>query len=115
MAAGTIIDDTKVVEARWPPGDRRMAIVAGIAAREMCWMFACRNDAIMAAVAGADNLCVVDGEDRRKDVGTVAVLANIAGLNVCQILADGIDTVMAVDTQARDVQVIKVGRQPGYR
>ena len=43
-----------------------MAIVAVIAARDMCWMFACRNDAIMAAQAGADDLRVVNGEDRRK-------------------------------------------------
>lgn len=92
-----------------------MAIVAGIAARDMCWMFACRNDAIMAAVAGADDLRVVNGEDRCKDVGVVAILTNIAGLDVCQILANGVHTVMAVNTLACDVQMVEVGRQPGYR
>lgn len=45
----------------------------------------------------------------------MAVLANVAGLDVRQILADGIDTVMAVNTLARDVQMVEVGRQPGYR
>ena len=63
----------------------------------------------MTAVAGTNDLRVVDGKDRRKDVGIVAVLANIAGLDVCQILANGIDTVMAVNTLARDVQMVKVG------
>ena len=92
-----------------------MAIVAGIAACDMCWMFACRNDAIMTAVAGTDDLRVVNGEDRRKYVGVVAVLANITGLDVCQVLADGIDTVVAVNTLARDVQMVKSGWQPAYR
>ena len=92
-----------------------MAIIAGIAARDMRWMFTGRNDAIVAAVAGADNLCVVNGKDGRKDVGVVAVLANITGLDVCQVLADSIDIVMAVNTLASDVQMIKVSWQPTYR
>ena len=115
VAAGTIIDDTKVVEVRWPPGDRCMAIVAGIAAGDMCRVFAGCDDAIMAAVAGADDLHVVDGESRRKDIGVVAILANITGLDVCQIFANGIDAVMAVNTLASNVQVVKVGWQPAYR
>ncbi len=115
VAAGTIIDDTKVVEVRWPPGDRCMAIVAGIAAGDMCRVFAGCDDAVMAAVARADDLHVVNGEDWCKDVGVVAVLADITGLDVCQVLANGIDTVMAVNTLASDVQVVKVGWQPAYR
>lgn len=115
VAAGTIVDDANVIEGRWSPGDRCMAVIAGIAAGDMCRLFAGRDDAIMAAIARADDLHVVDGENRCKDVGVVAVLTNIAGLDVCQVLADGIDTVVAVNTLARDVQMVKVGWQPGYR
>ena len=92
-----------------------MAIVAGIAAGDMCWVFACRDNTIMTAVAGSNHLGVVHREDWCKDVGVVAVLANITGLDVCQVLANGIDTVMAVNTLASDVQVIKIGWQPAYR
>jgi len=92
-----------------------MAIVAGITARDMCWVFTGRNNTIMTAVAGANDLRVVNGESWCKDIGVVAVLANITGLDVCQVLANGIDTVMAVNTLASDVQVVKVGWQPAYR
>lgn len=92
-----------------------MAVIAGITARDMRWVFAGCDDAIMAAVAGADNLRVINGEDRRKDIGVVAVLANVAGLDVRQILANGIDTVMAVNTLTSDIQVVKVGWQPSHR
>jgi hypothetical protein len=91
-----------------------MAIIAGIAARDMGWVFACRNNTIMTAVAGANDLRVVNGEGWCKDVGVVAVLANITGLDVCQVLANGVDTVMAVNTLASDVQMVKVGWQPTY-
>jgi hypothetical protein len=91
-----------------------MAIIAGIAARDMGWVFACRNNTIMTAVAGANDLRVVNGEYWCKDVGVVAVLANITGLDVCQVLASGIDTVMTVNTLASDVQMVKVGWQPTY-
>ena len=92
-----------------------MAIIAGITTRDMRWMFARCDDAVMTAQASADYLGVINGEDRRKNVGVVAVLADIAGLNVCQVFADGIDIVMAVNTLANDIQMVKVGRQPTYR
>lgn len=92
-----------------------MAVIAGIAARNMRWMFACRDDAVMTAVAGTDNLGVVNGKDRRKDVGVVAIFANIAAENMCRVLANGVDAVMAVNTLTSDVQMVEVGWQPGYR
>jgi len=100
MAAGTIVEDAEVVESRRPPGNSRMAIIASIAACYVCRMFACCNEAIVAGVAGTNNLCMVHGEDRGEDVGIVAILANIAGLNMRQILANGMDTVMAVNAIA---------------
>ena len=92
-----------------------MAVIAGIAARDMCWMLACCDDAVMAAVTGTDNLRVVNRENRCEDIGIVAILANIAGLDVCQILANGINTIMAVNTLAGNVQMVEVGWQPTHR
>ncbi len=92
-----------------------MAVIAGIAARNMRRMLACRNYAIVTAITGSDNLSVVNSEDWRKDVGVVAILTNIAGENMRRALANGIDVVMAVNTLTSDVQVVEVGWQPGYR
>ena len=92
-----------------------MAVIAGIAACNMRWMLARRDDAVVTAVAGADNLSVVNREDRRKDVGVVAILTIVTGENMCQVLANGIDAVMAVNTLTSDVQMVEVGWQPTHR
>jgi len=43
----------------------------------------------------------------------VAVLADIAGLNMGLALAGCLDTVVAAEAVATDVYVIKIGGQPG--
>ena len=53
---------------------------------------------------------MVDGADRYPDVGGVAVLADVACLNVCEILARGICAVVAVNAVIRDTYVIEVRR-----
>jgi len=53
---------------------------------------------------------MVDSTDRSPDVGSVAVLADITRLNVCEILARRIRTVVAVDAVIRDTYVIEVRR-----
>ena len=109
VATGTIIDDTEVIECCWSPRDGCVAVVTGVTACNMSWMLTRCDNAIVAAVAGADNLCVIHREDRCKDVGIVTVLANITGLNVRQVFTDGVDTVMAVNTISGDVQMVEVG------
>ena len=115
VAARTIIDDTEVIEVCWPPADRRVAVVAGIAAGNMRRMLARRDDAVMAAAAGTDNLHVINRKDRREYIGVVAVLANIASENMCLVLANGVDAVMAINTLTSDVQMVEIGWQPSYR
>ena len=92
-----------------------MAVIAGIAAKNMRWALARRDRAIMTAVACTDDLCVVYGKDRCKYVGVVAVLADVTGLNVSEILARGIGAIVTVDTVAGNVEMIKVRRQPADR
>lgn len=89
-----------------------MAVIASITAENMRWVLACRDRAVMTAVTRSDDLCVVYGKDRCKYVGVVAVLADVTGLNVSEILADGIGAIVAVDTVARNVEMIKVCGQP---
>lgn len=55
---------------------------------------------------------MIDGECWRKDVGVVAVFAHITRLNVRQILACCVHTIVAVDATSGDVQMVEIGRQP---
>ncbi len=71
-----------------------MAVIAGITARDMCWVFASRRCAVMARTASAQNLGMVDRVRRREYVGVVAILTNVACLYVRRTLADGINTVV---------------------
>ena len=89
-----------------------MAVIAGIATNNMRRVLARRDRAVMTAVTRTDDLRVVYGKDRCKYIGVVAVLADVAGLNVSEILADGIGAIVTVDTVARNVEMIKVRRQP---
>ena len=54
-----------------------MAIVASITARDMRRVLAGRRDAVMAGIAGSDDLRVIDGHYRRKHVCRMAVLADV--------------------------------------
>jgi len=55
-----------------------VAVVAIIAAGDMCWVLAGRNDAVVAGAAGADHLGVIHGVRRDPDIGIVAVFANFS-------------------------------------
>jgi hypothetical protein len=112
VATEAIAGDARVVKIRRSPRNRRVAVVAGVATRNVCRVLTGRYDAVVAAVAGSNDLGVIHREDRCEDVRRVAVLADVAGLDMCKILARGIHTVVAVDAIAGDVQVIEIGRQP---
>ncbi len=55
---------------------------------------------------------MIDGENRRENVGVMAVLADIAGLDVRRVLAGRFHAVVAVDTVASDVDMVEVRGQP---
>ena len=85
-----------------------MAVIARIATGDMGWVFAGCRHAIVAGIAGADYLGVINGKDRRENVGVVAVLANIAGLDVRWRFSNCVRTVMAVNAISRDIQVVEI-------
>ena len=115
VAACAIARNIHVVECRRSPGDRRVAIVAGIAAREVRWVLTSCNYAIVTGATGADDLGMVDAKHGRKYVGVMAVLANVAGLNMRKVLADGIHAVMAVNAATGDIQMIEIRWEPCHR
>ncbi len=51
---------------------------------------------------------MINGEGRGEDIRVVAVLADITGLNMSDIFTRRVHAIVAVDTIARDIQVIEV-------
>jgi len=110
VATHTIVHDVDVVEVGGQPGNRRVAVVAIIAAGDMGWVFAGRYEAVMTGAASTNDLRMVDGVNRHPNVRCMAVLADIGHLNMREVLACSVNTVMATGAIARNVYVIEVGR-----
>jgi len=110
VATHAVVHDVDVVEVGWQPGNCRMAVVAIIAAGDMGWVFAGRYDAVMTGAARTNDLRMVDGVNRYPDVGCMAVLADIGCLNMCEVFACSVNSVMAAGAITRDIYVIEVGR-----
>lgn len=60
VAAETVACDVYVIEVRREPCERRMAVIAVVAARDMRRVFAGRDRAVVAGEASADDLDMVD-------------------------------------------------------
>ena len=71
--------------------------------------------AVMAGATTTQNLGVIDSHHGRKDVGRVAVLADVRCLHVGRVLANSIGTVVAADAIASDIHVVEIGRHPANR
>ena len=115
MATDAIIDDARMIKIRRQPGDSRMTVVAVISACDVRRVFADRRDAVMAGTASANDVRMVDGEDRCEHIGCVAVLADVGRLYMRRAFSGGIGAVVAVDAIAGDTHVIEIGRQPASR
>jgi len=92
-----------------------VAVIAGIAASDMCQSFARGRKTIMARAAGADHLSVIDRHDGCEYVRPMAVLANVRRVHVCRVLAGRFGAVMATKTIAADIDMVKVCWQPAER
>ena len=95
MAAHTIAGDVHVIEVCRGPGDGRMAVVAGVAARDMGWRFTRRNITVVAGLAAANNLGMINHKYRRPEIDAMAILAHSRRLNMRDILAGCIGAVVA--------------------
>ncbi len=71
----------------------------------------CRS-AVVARATCAYNLRVIHGVGRHPGIRVVAVLANIACLDMRRILARRVGAIVAAGAIAGDVDVIEVGGQP---
>ena len=90
-----------------------MTVVASVAAGDMRRILAGGGNAIVARATSANYLRVVDirrwGPYRR----TMAVFANIGGLNVRLVLAGCIGAVVTADAVTENVYVVEIRGQPG--
>lgn len=89
-----------------------MAVVAVIAAGDMRRVLACCSDAIMAGATAANDLGMVNNDDRRKHSRAMAVFANVRRLHVSRIFANRFRAVMTVHAIGRYQAVIERRRQP---
>lgn len=78
----------------------------------MSRLLAFSGNAVMAGDAGADNLRMVDCEDRYPDVRVVTILTHVAGLNVRIPFTLRLQAVVAADAVTRNVQVVEVCGKP---
>ena len=112
VAAGAVPRDVYMIEVGGNPGDRRVAVVTGVAALDMRRVLARCDRAVVARAAGADDLRVIDNVGRRPDHIVMAVLAEIARIDVSGALARRLYTVMAARAVVDDIGMIEVGRYP---
>ena len=89
-----------------------MAVIAIITARDMRWVLACCNDAVVAGAASANYLGVVHRVSWNPDVGVMAVFANFRSQNMRRVFAGRINAVVAACAVAGDPCVIEIRGQP---
>lgn len=113
VATHAVACNVSVIEVGRCPGDGGVAIVAVVAACDMCWVLAGRNDTVVTCGTTAEDLCVIDGHDRVPDRWAVAIFTNVRCLNMHGVFAGRIRTVMAIHAVAHNIHVIEVRRHPG--
>ncbi len=77
MAVDAIGGYQAVIKCRRQPSRGSVAIIAGVATRDMCRLFAYGCDAVMARPASTNDLGVINRHYRCENVGCVAVLADV--------------------------------------
>ncbi len=87
-----------------------MTAIAVGAARDMGGMFARRSNAIVTGAAFTQHLTVVHCESRRPNIRIVAILADVSGLYMRETLASRLNSVVAADAVARNIQVVEISR-----
>jgi len=107
-----IAGDVDVVEVRRHPRNGHVAIIAGVATGDMCGRLAGCDIAIVTGFAGTNYLGVIDDYRRRPNVHAMTIFTNRGCLNMCDVLASRIGTVMAVHTIAGDGRMVKIGWRP---
>ena len=110
MATTAAADNVYVIEVCRHPACRRVAVVTRIAGVQVRWSLAGGRNSIMTGPASSDDLRVIDCKHRYEYVCRMTVLADVGGLDVGNILADGLRAVVATDTVTADIYVVEIRR-----
>jgi hypothetical protein len=84
-----------------------MTVVAGIVALDVIDRLAESRDIVVARIACAENLQMVDSRDGRERDRRVAVLANIRSAEMRGVFSRRADAIVAADASTRDVRMIE--------
>ncbi len=111
----TVADNIEMIEVGRDPAIGRVAVITSVAAAYVCRVLVRGDRAIVAGRAGADDLIVVDSVGRHKDKIVVTVFAQVCGLDMHRILANGVIPVVAAEAVGHDIRVLKCCRDPTVR
>ena len=112
MAADTVADDIVVIEVRRHPAIGCVAVIAGVAARDVILRFAVDDGIVVAARTGAKDLQVIYAHDGQECDGRMAVFADTRRCYVLQIFTGRADPIVTTDAAPDHVAVIERHRKP---
>ena len=107
VTTGAIAGDVDMIEVRWHPTRRVVAVVAVVAADNVIGVFTGRRHAVVTRTASSQDIRVINSEYRIPRCCVVAVLAGIRYENMRRNFASRVGTVVTVDAISSDVRVIK--------
>ena len=113
VAADAVVGDVHMVKVRRRPGVSRVAVITVVATGKVRRVLAFCRHAIVAGEAGANHLRMVDHVGRRKRRNVMTIFADVCGVDVSRVLANGIGAVMAAETIAGDAGMVEIGWRPG--
>ena len=115
VAACAVARNVRMVERRRYPAIGRVAVVTGVATREMPGMLAGGYGAVVAGRAGTEHLRVVYTIGRRPLHRGMTVFAHVARRHVRRPLAGRVNAIVATEAITRDIRMIEGGRYPAIR
>ena len=115
VTTGTVASDVVMIEIGRRKSDRRMTVLASIAAWNMVCALAERNAVVMTTDAAAKHLRVIHRHHGCEVHDRMTVFADVCRRRMINRSADDRRVVVAADAVTDDVVVIEVGRRPAQR
>ena len=89
-----------------------MTVITVVATGNVGRVFSVGRSTIVAGVAGAGDLCVIDRIGRHPDVGCMAILTDFRRQDMGRVFAGRVGAIVAAGAIAGDVHVIEIRWQP---
>ena len=112
VAADAVARDVGMIEIGRDPRVGGVAVVAGVAARDVRRVLPGGDRAVMAGETGSDDLQMINHVGRRPDDVVMAVLTDVGRIDVVRPLACRLGAVVAAEAVTRDIHMIEIRRDP---